>query len=122
MSPATASSGYASRLAWRDAAAEDEMTKRWVLSVVACVVVALASTAAYGQAVFGNIVGTATDPQGAAVAGTKVTVTSATKNTSVTTTTNESGNFSVTHLIPDVYKVKFESAGFKVFEQGDVPV
>ena len=28
----------------------------------------------------------------------------------------------VTHLIPDVYKVRFESAGFKVFEQGDVPV
>ena len=51
-----------------------------------------------------------------------MTVTSATKNTSVTTTTNESGNYSVTHLIPDIYKVKFESAGFKTFEQGDVPV
>jgi len=98
------------------------MTKRWVLSLVSCVVLALASTAAYGQAVFGNIVGTATDPQGAAVANAKVTVTSTTKDTSVTTTTNESGNFSVTHLIPDVYKVKFESAGFKTFEQGNVPV
>ena len=98
------------------------MTKRWVLSLVACTVLALASTAAYGQAVFGNIVGTATDPQGAAVAGAKVTVTSTTKDTSVTTTTNESGNYSVTHLIPDVYKVKFEGAGFKSFEQGNVPV
>jgi hypothetical protein len=85
-------------------------------------VLALLSTAAYGQAVFGNIVGTATDPQGAAVANAKVTVTSQAKATSVTTTTNESGNFSVTHLIPDVYKVKFEGAGFKSFEQGDVPV
>ena len=98
------------------------MTKRWVVSLVACMVLALASTAAYGQAVFGNIVGTATDPQGAAVPNATVTVTSQTKNTSVTTTTNESGNFTVTHLIPDVYKVKFESAGFKTFEQGDVPV
>src|SRR5215471_12011104 len=98
------------------------MTKRWVLSVIACTILALVSTAAYGQAVFGNIVGTATDPQGAAVANAKVTVTSQTKNTSVTTTTNESGNFSVSHLIPDVYKVKFEGAGFKSFEQGDVPV
>jgi len=98
------------------------MTKRWVLSIVACVVLALASTAVYGQAVFGNIVGTATDPQGAAVAGVTVTVTSQTKNTSVTATTNESGNYSVTHLIPDVYHVKFESSGFKTFEQGDVPV
>ncbi len=98
------------------------MTKRWVLSLTVCVIFALVSTAAYGQAVFGNIVGTATDPQGAAVAGAKVTVTSVTKNTSVTTTTNDSGNYSVTHLIPDIYKVKFEGAGFKTFEQGDVPV
>src|SRR6516162_2300901 len=99
-----------------------KMTKRWVLSVIACTILALASTAAYGQAVFGNIVGTATDPQGAAVANAKVTVTSQTKSTVVTTTTNESGNFSVTHLIPDIYKVKFEGAGFKTFEQGNVPV
>jgi len=98
------------------------MKKRWVLSYLACVLLVLASTAAYGQAVFGNIVGTATDPQGAAVPNATVTVTSQTKQTSVTATTNESGNFSVTHLIPDVYKVKFESAGFKTFEQGDVPV
>src|SRR5262252_1273694 len=98
------------------------MTKRWVLSVIACTILALVSAAGYGQAVFGNIVGTATDPQGAAVANAKVTVTSQTKNTSVTTTTNESGNFSVSHLIPDVYKVKFEAPGFKSFEQGDVPV
>ena len=97
------------------------MTKRWVLSLVACMILALASTAAYGQAVFGNIVGTATDPQGAAVANAKVTVTSTTKNTSVTATTNESGNYSVTHLIPDVYKVKFESAGFKVVRAGRRP-
>ena len=98
------------------------MTKRWVLSLFGCMILALASTAAYGQAVFGNIIGTSTDPQGAAVAGAKVTVTSTTKGTAVTTTTNESGNFNVTHLIPDVYKVRFESSGFKVFEQGTVPV
>jgi hypothetical protein len=98
------------------------MTKRWVLSLLACMVLALASTAAYGQAVFGNIVGTANDPQGAAVANVKVIVTSTTKDTSVTTTTNDSGNYSVTHLIPDIYKIRFESAGFKTFEQGNVPV
>src|SRR5450631_2485163 len=124
--PATRCSGFASRAAIkplrRNSPAEGEMTKRWVLSLVACVVLVLASTAAYGQAVFGNIVGTANDPQGAAVAGVKVTVTSTTKDTSVTTTTNESGNYSVTHLIPDIYKIRFESAGFKTFEQGNVPV
>src|SRR6516162_8727376 len=106
----------------RNSVAEDEMTKRWVLSLVVCMTIALASTSAFGQAVFGNIVGTATDPQGAAVPNANVTVTSQTKNTSVTATTNESGNFSVTHLIPDVYTVKIESSGFKTFEQKDVPV
>jgi hypothetical protein len=123
---ATRCSGFESRAAIKrhgqNFAAEGEMTKRWVLSLLGCMILVLASTAAYGQAVFGNIVGTATDPQGAAVAGAKVTVTSTTKGTAVTTTTNDSGNFTVSHLIPDVYKIKFESSGFKVFEQGDVPV
>jgi len=86
------------------------MTKRWVLSLIACAFLVLASNWGFSQAVFGNIVGTVTDPQGAAVPNVTVTVTSQTKNTSVTTTTNDSGNFSVTHLIPDVYKVKFESS------------
>src|SRR5215472_16106043 len=115
-------SGGAIRLRGRNSDAEGEMTKRWVLYLVVCMIVALASTAAFGQAVFGNIVGTATDPQGAAVPNATVTVTSQTKNTSVTTTTNESGNYSVTHLIPEVYTVKIEGAGFKTFEQKDVPV
>ncbi len=71
-----------------------------------------------GQAVYGSIIGTVTDPQGNAVAGAKVTVTNVTKGTSEQTTTNESGNFSVIHLIPDTYRVKIEGAGFKAY---DVP-
>jgi hypothetical protein len=66
-----------------------------------------------GQAVYGSIIGTVTDPQGNVVAGAKVTVTSIAKNTSEETTTNDSGNFSVIHLIPDTYKVKIEAPGFK---------
>ena len=77
---------------------------------------------ASGQAVYGSIFGTITDPSGAAVAGAKVTVTSAAKGTSVEATTNTDGNYSVTHLIPDVYNVRAEGAGFKAFEQKNVPV
>jgi hypothetical protein len=76
----------------------------------------------WGQAVYGSIIGTVTDPQGAAVANAKVTVTNQRKNTSDTTTTNESGNYSVTHLIPDVYTVRVESSGFKTSQQKDVVV
>ena len=67
---------------------------------------------------YGSIIGTVTDPQGNAVAGAKVTVTDITKGTSEATTTNDSGNFSVIHLIPDTYKVHVEASGFKAY---DVP-
>jgi hypothetical protein len=63
-----------------------------------------------------------TDPSGAAVANAKVTVTSQTKNTSVDTTTNESGNYSVTHLIPDLYSIRVEGQGFKVLQFKDIIV
>src|SRR5881397_2839278 len=77
---------------------------------------------ASGQAVFGSIFGTVTDPSGAAVPNAKVTVTSATKATSYTATTNADGNYSVTHLIPDVYNVKAEAPGFKAFQTANVAV
>jgi hypothetical protein len=77
---------------------------------------------AFGQAVYGSVFGTVTDPSGAAVANAKVIVTSATKATSVEAVTNDSGNYSVTHLIPDVYNVRIEGAGFKGLENKNVTV
>jgi hypothetical protein len=96
------------------------MVKRslWVGLAVLCLAFGLKAPTSIGQAVFGSIIGTVTDPQGGAVVGAKVTVTSTTKSTTYEATTNESGNYSVTHLIPDTYKVRIEAAGFKVF---DVP-
>src|SRR5437763_9188291 len=92
-----------------------------------CTLAVLALSAMYvptasGQAVYGSIIGTVTDPSGAAVPNAKVTVTSVGKGTSDTTTTNDSGNYSVTHLIPDVYNVKVEAPGFKAFEEKNIPV
>ena len=93
-----------------------------MLICVCVVTFTLTSQPAWGQAVYGSIIGTVTDPQGASVPNAKVTVTDVRKGTSDTTTTNESGNYSVTHLIPDVYTVRVEAAGFKVSEQKDVIV
>jgi hypothetical protein len=56
------------------------------------------------------------------VSGAKITVTSQTKNVSTETTSNESGNYAVTHLIPDVYTVRVENAGFKIIEFKDIQV
>jgi len=91
------------------------------LAVLFCVILLHAPTAS-GQAVFGSIIGTVTDPQGNAVVGAKVTVTSTTKSTVFETTTNESGNYSVTHLIPDTYKVHVEAPGFKAYDVPSVSV
>ena len=100
------------------------MVKRsiWVGFIVLCLAVGLKTPTLLGQAVFGGIIGTVTDPQGNAVPGAKVTVTSVTKSTAYETTTNESGNYSVTHLIPDNYKVHIEATGFKAYDVPSVSV
>jgi len=90
--------------------------------LVCCLAFLLCTSTASGQAVYGSIAGTVTDPQGNAVAGAKVTVTSVTKNTSEETTTNESGNYTVLHLIPDTYKVHIEASGFKAYDVASVLV
>jgi hypothetical protein len=90
-------------------------------AVLAAISIAV-TPAAQAQAVYGSILGTVTDPQGAAVANTKVTVTNQRKGTSDSTTTNADGNYSVSHLIPDVYTVRAEGAGFKASETKDVIV
>jgi len=93
-----------------------QATLGWIL--LCCLAFFLCATTASGQAVFGSIIGTVTDPQGNAVVGAKVTVTSITKTTVFEATTNESGNYTVTHLIPDNYKIHVEAPGFKAY---DVP-
>ncbi len=100
------------------------MVKRLVvlgLAFLFCVMM-LHAPAASGQAVFGSIIGTVTDPQGNAVVGAKVTVTSTTKSFTYDTTTNESGNYAVTHLIPDTYKIHIEATGFKSYDVPSVSV
>ena len=94
----------------------------WVALVVFCFSFNLCTYTASGQAVFGSIIGTVTDAQGNAVSGAKVTVTSISKSTAFDTTSNESGNFAVTHLIPDDYRVAVEAAGFKAYSVERVTV
>src|SRR3989441_6872898 len=101
-----------------------KMTRRsvWgVISVLALLLCVLTPKAS-AQAIYGSVFGTVTDPQGHAIAGARVTVTSVAKGLSTETTTNESGNYTVTHLIPDAYRVKFEAAGFKSYDVPSVQV
>lgn len=51
-----------------------------------------------GQAVSGNIIGTVTDPSGAAIAGAQVSIANINTNATYQATTNESGNYTGANL------------------------
>jgi hypothetical protein len=74
------------------------------------------------QSVYGSVFGTVTDKTGAAVPGATVTVTDESKGTVVTATSNASGDYTVPHLIPDVYDLKVSASGFKTFEAKGISV
>jgi hypothetical protein len=92
-----------------------------VLALFACAS-SLLITPARAQAVYGSIFGTVTDKSGAAVPDATITVTDEAKGTVVTTTSNASGDYSVPHLIPDVYDIKVSAKGFKNFETKGIKV
>jgi hypothetical protein len=94
----------------------------WVAVALLSLLCSVFVPGAFGQAVYGSILGSVTDPSGAAVNAAKITVTSQSRNVSTEATTNESGNYAVTHLIPDVYVVRVEAQGFKTLEYKDVQV
>jgi Carboxypeptidase regulatory-like domain len=93
----------------------------FALALFACANLLLISPAR-GQAVYGTIFGTVTDESGAAVPDATITVTAPAKGTAVTVTSNASGDYSVSHLIPDVYDLKVEAKGFKSFETKGIQV
>jgi hypothetical protein len=93
------------------------MTQIRFLLTVVCLLALSLSPVAFGQAVYGSIYGTVTDATGAAVPGATVTVTDVAKGTTVTVQSNGSGDFTVEHLIPDVYDVKVDASGFKGYQQ-----
>ena len=92
-----------------------------VLAIFACASMLLIAPAS-AQSVYGSIFGTVSDKTGAAVPGATVTVKDEAKGTVVTVTSNASGDYSVPHLIPDVYDLKVTAKGFKSFEAKGISV
>ena len=60
----------------------------------------------------GSVVGVVTDPSGAVVSGVTVTLTDTSTNGSRTTTTNDSGRYTVVNVVPGNYSVTFGKQGF----------
>lgn len=70
----------------------------------------------------GSISGKVTEASGAAVPNASVTIKNSATNSSATTTTNETGDFTVLYLTPGQYKVSVEAKGFKKAVREDIEV
>lgn len=72
------------------------------------------------QATQGSILGTVTDPSGAAVPGAKVTIRNEGTNFSREVTTDASGDYRVAGLEAGSYEITVANTGFKTFKQTEV--
>ncbi|HXC97158.1 MAG TPA: TonB-dependent receptor [Edaphobacter sp.] len=70
----------------------------------------------------GEIKGTVTDASGAVIPNATVTATSTTTGVKLTRTTSNSGDFDLTALNPDIYRVTVTAKGFQSLNQEDVHV
>src|SRR5713226_8317829 len=91
-----------------------EQTKRFLLRSVWLVIgLGIIVASAAGQEFRGSISGRVTDPAGAAVPGSQVTVTNTATNVPNSVTANEEGVYTVLYLAPGRYTVVVEKQGFK---------
>jgi len=91
------------------------------LAILACASFSLLSPAR-AQSVYGSVFGTVSDSTGAAVSGATITVKDEAKGTVVSVTSNAAGDYSVPHLIPDIYDIRVTAKGFKAFETKGITV
>jgi hypothetical protein len=88
-------------------------SKRMLAGVVGVVsFFSLLSSMTLGQAVFGNIGGTVTDPSNAAVPDADVVIADLDRGLTYPTKTNSSGNYAQTHLLAGSYQLRVSAPGF----------
>lgn len=80
---------------------------------VACLLVLMAPALSMAQAYYGGVVGTVTDPSGAAIPNAAVIVRNTQTTVAQRVTTNQYGYYSVHALIPGTYSVEVSSHGFQ---------
>lgn len=85
---------------------------KWMLSAVW---ILCSSNAVLGQAVSGNINGTALDSSGGAIPSATITITDLERGTAYHTQSNLQGNFSQSHLLAGLYEVRVESPGLAAY-------
>src|ERR1041384_4075681 len=85
------------------------MSARFLIILAAVALLLSGSGTAFGQAVYGSISATITDPTGAAIPNARITITDTGKGVTFNTQTNDSGNYAQTHLIAGIYQVEVDA-------------
>src|SRR5271156_3092543 len=80
------------------------------------------SVSLFGQSTYGSVIGSVTDPSGAAISGATVTLTNVGTQEKRTQSSGADGLFTFVNLFPGQYRVDIEQAGFKHFARTDVTV
>jgi hypothetical protein len=83
---------------------------------------AILAAPVHAQILYGSIVGTVTDAQGASVPGATVTIVNKETNLTRDVVTDGEGNYSLTNVIAGPYDVKVSLASFREAVRTNVPV
>ncbi len=89
---------------------------------IGLVILAAGSVLAQSQDARGNIVGRVLDSTGAVVPGTEVKAVSATTGVTVSTRSNDAGNYVLPFLVPGLYTVSAEIQGFRKYERKNIQI
>src|SRR5262245_12962065 len=74
------------------------------------------------QILYGNLVGTVTDPSQGSVVNAVVSISNKATGYSVEQKTDERGNYDFRNLPPGTYNIKITAAGFASFEAKDIEI
>ena len=83
----------------------------------AAIFILLAAAPGWAQTISSTLLGTVTDPSGTLVPKASVVAINESTNEERTTTTDGAGDFSFPSLLPGVYTIKVEAAGFRTLEK-----
>jgi Carboxypeptidase regulatory-like domain len=94
----------------------------YLLGALTLIAVALTPTAATAQALYGSIVGTVTDAQGALTPGVVLVAINTGTGNKVEVTSEADGSYTFRNLLPGTYDLTATLTGFREFRQAAIPV
>src|SRR5690348_2987381 len=99
-----------------------QQCRRWVSGALLVLLLPLTAASLAAQGLQTTIIGLVRDPSGGLMPGVTITVTNKATGVVRSTTTDETGSYSVTSLVSGSYDVQAELASFKTTVRQNVPV